>query len=348
VKTLSALASLLALAAGGLVLVAWRGDPAALPRNLLVGANLLVVAVLVGANARWLHRARAARRHQALALEDTSRELEALAHAVAHELRAPLRQMITRADSLHEATGGQLEGPARRDLAVLREAGDDMDQLIGDLLAFSHAARAPLREERVSMAHLVTETVHRLERETQDRRLLWRLPPLPDVVGDATLLRQVLANLLGNALKFTRDRNPAEIEVGCAGREADRVIFFVRDNGTGFEPQLAHRLFGVFQRLHRPGEFGGTGIGLALVRRIIARHGGRTWAEGAVNRGATVYFTLAPATGTAPAPEIEASATPQAGEREPDPVPHRTPLGLPDRRSAYPATHYDDPGAGPA
>jgi len=127
---------------------------------------------------------------------------------------------------------------------------------------------------------------------TTGRNIVWQTAPLPPVVGDPSLLKQVLTNLIGNAVKYSRRRDPGRIEIGCAGEEDGRIILFVRDNGAGFDMQYAHKLFGVFQRLHRAEEFEGTGIGLASVRRIVARHGGRVWAEGAVNQGATFYFTL--------------------------------------------------------
>ena len=127
---------------------------------------------------------------------------------------------------------------------------------------------------------------------TTGRNIIWQMAPLPVVLGDPSLLKQVLANLIGNAVKYSRMRDPARIEIGCAGEEDGRIILFVRDNGAGFDMQYAHKLFGVFQRLHRAEEFEGTGIGLATVRRIVTRHGGRVWAEGAVDKGATVYFTL--------------------------------------------------------
>jgi light-regulated signal transduction histidine kinase (bacteriophytochrome) len=126
----------------------------------------------------------------------------------------------------------------------------------------------------------------------RDRQIVWQIAPLPSVVGDRAMIKQVLANLIGNAVKYTQMRVPARIEIGCAGEEDGRMIVFVRDNGAGFDPQYAHKLFGVFQRLHRAEEFDGSGIGLATVKRITIRHGGRVWAEGAVDQGATFYFTL--------------------------------------------------------
>jgi light-regulated signal transduction histidine kinase (bacteriophytochrome) len=152
----------------------------------------------------------------------------------------------------------------------------------------------------VNLDSLVQDTLRDLELATQERNIVWKIPPLPAVQADPAMLKQALANLLGNALKFTGPRNPAEIEIGCDGMEGERVIIFVRDNGVGFDPQYAHKLFGVFQRLHRADEFEGTGIGLANVRRTIARQGGRVWAEGGVDRGATFYFTLKPSSTTGP------------------------------------------------
>jgi light-regulated signal transduction histidine kinase (bacteriophytochrome) len=152
--------------------------------------------------------------------------------------------------------------------------------------------RAEMSEANVNLDNLVQETLRDLETTTRGRNIVWKIPPLPDVQADRAILKLALTNLLGNAVKFTRTRDPAQIEIGSAGTEEGRVILFVRDNGVGFDPQYAHNLFGVFQRLHRADEFEGTGIGLANVRRIIARHGGRTWAEGRLNEGATFYFTL--------------------------------------------------------
>jgi light-regulated signal transduction histidine kinase (bacteriophytochrome) len=152
--------------------------------------------------------------------------------------------------------------------------------------------RIAMQEEHVALDDLLKESMRALELVTHGRRITWKLASLPTVVGDSAMLRQVLSNLLGNAVKYTRQRDPAEIEIGCSGDEDDRAIVFVRDNGAGFDMQYADKLFGVFQRLHRADEFEGTGIGLATVRRVVSRHGGRVWAEGAVGRGATFYFTM--------------------------------------------------------
>jgi len=138
----------------------------------------------------------------------------------------------------------------------------------------------------------VGEVVRTLQLATSDRDITWRLSPLPTVVGDVSMLRQVLANLVDNAVKYSKKRERAVIEIGLAGDEGDRAVIFVRDNGAGFNMRYYDKLFGVFHRLHSPDDFEGTGVGLATVRRIIDRHGGRTWAEGAVDEGATFYFTL--------------------------------------------------------
>jgi light-regulated signal transduction histidine kinase (bacteriophytochrome) len=197
---------------------------------------------------------------------------------------------------LDRATEGQLSEKARRYLKTITDASVEMGQLIDDLLAFSRMGRVEMQETRVSLDVLVRDTVLGLEMATNGRNITWKIRPLPQVLGDPATLKQVLANLVGNAVKYSRQRDPAEIEIGCDGEEDGRAIFFVRDNGAGFDMKYAQKLFGVFQRLHRAEDFEGTGIGLATVRRIIGRHGGRTWAEGALNEGASFYFTLQPAT----------------------------------------------------
>jgi light-regulated signal transduction histidine kinase (bacteriophytochrome) len=185
-------------------------------------------------------------------------------------------------------------------LKTIAAASRAMGQLIDDLLAFSRMGRTEMQQTTVDLAALLKEAQRNLESAAPDRNIRWNEAPLPKVRGDPAMLRQVFANLLGNAVKYSRQRDPAEIEVGCAGEEEGRIVLFVRDNGAGFDMKYAGKLFGVFQRLHRTEEFEGTGIGLANVRRIINRHGGRTWAEGAVGKGATFYFTLAPAPAVQP------------------------------------------------
>jgi PAS domain S-box-containing protein len=239
-----------------------------------------------------------------LQLQAANTELEAFSYSVSHDLRAPLRHIQGYVEMLTHEAQAHLSDTARRYLKTITEAAREMGQLIDDLLAFSRMGRAEMQETTVDLAALIQEIRQQLERSTPGRNLRWNIAPLPKVQGDPAMLRQVLANLLDNAVKYTRPRNPAEIAIGCAGEEEGRVIFFVRDNGTGFDMQYAGKLFGVFQRLHRADEFEGTGIGLATVRRTIARHGGRTWAEARLDAGATFYFTLAPApAGPSPTPD---------------------------------------------
>ena len=187
---------------------------------------------------------------------------------------------------------------ARRHLQTIADASAEMGTLIDDLLAYSRMGQVELRESPVSLDDLVQTTVRGLEMTIAGRNIEWVVAPLPEVLADATTLKQVFVNLIGNAIKYSRTRDPARIEIGTAGEEDGRIVLFVRDNGAGFDMQYVHKLFGVFQRLHSSKDFEGTGIGLAIVRQIINRHGGRVWAEGAVDQGATFYFTLRPATKT--------------------------------------------------
>jgi PAS domain S-box-containing protein len=221
-----------------------------------------------------------------------NQELEAFSYSVSHDLRAPLRHIHGYVEMLQRATDGQLSDKAMHYLKTITDASEEMGQLIDDLLAFSRVGRAEIRGTSVQPGELVQDVIRSLEMAIKDRPIVWQIASLPTVVGDVSLLKQVLTNLIDNAVKYTRTCDRATIEIGCAGEEAGRVVLFVRDNGVGFDMQYAHKLFGVFQRLHRPEEFEGTGIGLATVRRIVARHGGRVWAEGAIDKGATFYFTL--------------------------------------------------------
>ena len=227
-------------------------------------------------------------------VEAANKELESLSYSVSHDLRAPLRHIQGYAEMLGEDAESTLSPEARRYLDVIAGAGREMGELIDDLLSFLRMSRAEMRETQVDLGALVQNGIGDLEVSTRGRNIVWKVSPLPAATGDRAMLKQVFANLLGNAVKYTRPKAPAAIEIGCAGEEDGRVVLFVRDNGVGFDMQYANKLFGVFQRLHRADEYEGTGIGLANVRRIIARHGGRVWAEAAPDQGATFYFTLRP------------------------------------------------------
>jgi len=202
-----------------------------------------------------------------------------------------LRHIDGFAGLLQEDASSTLSDAGRLYLATISDAAKRMSALIDDLLGFARMARADLRHARVDMSALVAEVLPEISRDAQGRNVAWAIEPLPEVWGDRALLKQVWANLLGNALKYTRHSDKAEIQVGCQPR-AGELEFHVRDNGVGFDMRYASKLFGVFQRLHPEDQFEGTGVGLANVRRIITRHGGRTWAEGAVDRGAAFYFSL--------------------------------------------------------
>ena len=227
---------------------------------------------------------------QTTKLEAANKELETFAYSVSHDLRAPLRHIDGFIDLLREETP-LLEEGAKRYLNVIAESSKQMGLLIDNLLAFSRMARSDMNEEWVETTALAERAREELAPECQGREIEWQIDPLPRVHADRALLKQVFMNLLGNAIKYSRKRDKAIIHVGCTERDRD-YEFFVEDNGAGFDMQYIDKLFGVFQRLHFKEEFEGTGIGLANVRRIVTRHGGRTWAEGKLDAGATFYFTL--------------------------------------------------------
>jgi signal transduction histidine kinase len=225
-------------------------------------------------------------------LEESNRELEAFSYSVSHDLRAPLRHIEGFTEFLVKAGVAEKDEKSKRHLTLITEAARRMGILIDNLLTFSRLGRAALTVTPVDLAGVVEDARHDLQVETDGRNINWQVDALPRVYGDAALLRLVLVNLLANALKYTRGRTQAKIHIGCQNDQPETATIFVRDNGVGFDMQYADKLFGVFQRLHHADEFEGTGIGLANVRRIITRHGGRTWAEGALDEGATFYFSL--------------------------------------------------------
>lgn len=228
----------------------------------------------------------------------SNKELEAFAYSVSHDLRAPLRAIDGFSRILLEEHAPELPEEGQRYLNIVRNSALQMGELIDDLLSFSRLNRQPLNKQPVDMGALVRRTLDDLAREQEGRQIEIAISELPPCEADAALMRQALINLLSNALKYTRYRVPARIEVGAMPQDGltvrEATVYFVRDNGAGFDMRYGDKLFGVFQRLHRAEEYEGTGVGLALVHRIITRHGGRVWAEAAVDRGATFYFTLEP------------------------------------------------------
>lgn len=224
-------------------------------------------------------------------LEEANRELEAFSYSVSHDLRSPLRSMAGFSEAVFEDFGPQLPEEGRRYLRVIREGAQRMGELIDDLLAFSRLSRTPLTKREVDPEQIVRGVLEELNWQRQGRNIDLRIAAMPVCQGDPALLKLVWTNLLTNALKFTRQRDPAVVELGSSAEAGERV-YYVRDNGAGFDMRYASKLFGVFQRLHRVEDYEGTGVGLAIVHRIVHRHGGRTWAEAQVDRGATFYFTV--------------------------------------------------------
>jgi K+-sensing histidine kinase KdpD len=230
--------------------------------------------------------------NRAAELESSNKELESFAYSVSHDLRAPLRHVVGFSELLQKQAASLLDDKSKRYIKTILDSAKKMGKLIDDLLSFSRIGRAETKRSLVNLEQLVKDVVSEIEQETRGREIAWKFDALPVCYGDRSMLMLVLVNLVSNAVKFTRMRTRAEIEIGCADGDNDDLEVFVRDNGAGFDMQYANKLFGVFQRLHRADEFEGTGIGLATVQRIIHRHGGKVRAEGAVDQGATFYFSL--------------------------------------------------------
>jgi PAS domain S-box-containing protein len=224
-------------------------------------------------------------------LEAANKELEAFSYSVSHDLRAPLRSIDGFSQALLEDYIDELDDEGKRFLSIIRGNTQKMGQLIDDLLVFSRLGRQEIRVSDIDMGKLAKAVSEELKLAVTERKLKFTINALNPAQGDQAMIRQVLINLLSNAIKFTRPKKSATIDVG-GGREGNENIYYVKDNGVGFDMQYVNKLFGVFQRVHSTEEFEGTGVGLAIVQRIIHRHGGRVWAEGKVGEGATFYFSL--------------------------------------------------------
>jgi PAS domain S-box-containing protein len=225
-------------------------------------------------------------------LETANKELEAFSYSVSHDLRSPLQHVTGFAELLNKRAAASLDDKNKHYLKVITDSTIRMGRLIDDLLAFSRMGRADMLKRKTNLDSLVNEILKDFQADSRSKNIDWKVGQLPEVYGDSAMLRQVFVNLISNAFKFTKMRTDAVIEIGSACGEKGEVCIFVKDNGAGFDMKYIDKLFGIFQRLHRTEEYEGTGIGLANVRRIIHRHGGRVWAEGKVGEGATFYFTV--------------------------------------------------------
>jgi PAS domain S-box-containing protein len=230
-------------------------------------------------------------RERTAQLEAANQELEAFSYSVSHDLRAPLRAVDGFSRIVMEDYGPLLPPEGQRYLKNIGVGAQQMGTLIDDLLTFSRLSRLPLIQREVGVDRLVQDALKELAGQWEGRAVQITVGDLPPCLGDPALLKQVWINLISNALKYSRKRDPAIVEISCA-RQNDENVYCIRDNGAGFDMRYADKLFGVFQRLHRAEDYEGTGVGLAIVQRVIHRHGGRVWAEAAVDRGATFYFTL--------------------------------------------------------
>jgi PAS domain S-box-containing protein len=254
-------------------------------------------------------------------LQNANEKLKTFSHSVSHDLREPLRHVMGFVNLMQQDAGSSLSEANLHHLASISKATKRMHNLILDLLAFSQIEQSAVHKTEVNLDELVRETVAEFQADTATRNIVWQIRPLPAVQADGSLLRMALVNLIANAVKFTANRAEATIQIGCAPCRAGETVIFIRDNGAGFDQKYAGKLFGAFQRLHNRDLFEGTGIGLAIVRRIIEGHGGRTWAEGVVDAGATFYFSLPnevpEATNAAPAPIVSSPSTVVISPNEP-------------------------------
>lgn len=249
----------------------------------------------ITARKRWEEEIQALNQELAkrsMALETSNKDLEAFAYTVSHDLRAPLRHMAGFTELLRKNVAASLNEKSQRYLAIILEVAARMGNLIDDLLRYSRISRTETKKSKVDLNQLVREVVAEVREDVKERNIVWKIDSLPTCYGDRAMLRIALVNLISNAVKFTRPRQQAEIEIGSTNQDSGDPLLFVRDNGVGFNMKYSNKLFGVFQRLHPKNTFEGTGIGLATVQRIVSGHGGRIWADSEVDRGTTFYFSI--------------------------------------------------------
>jgi len=275
------------------------GDPASGIANTLISIGTIVLTALLMVKDKTRETLRQELAKRATELEAANKELESFAYSVSHDLRAPLRHVVGYAELLQKHCTAAIDAKGQRYVRTIQESARRMGNLIDDLLSFSRVGRAETRTSKVNLEQIVREAVSELGQETAGRQITWKIGALPSCDGDRSMLKLVLQNLIGNAVKFTRTRERAEIEIGSIDGKKEEVVVFVRDNGVGFDMRYADKLFGVFQRLHLAEDFEGTGIGLATVQRIVNRHGGNVRAESELDHGATFYFSLPRSKGAA-------------------------------------------------
>jgi two-component system sensor kinase len=260
---------------------------------LLLLLIVLMVALLTERveKVRTLNKLNDELQREAIKLEDANQELEAFAYSVSHDLRVPLRAIDGFSRIVIEDYENELDEEGVRLLNIIRENTKKMGQLIDDILLLSRAGRQEMNMSELDMKSLAENVYREFNQDTENRNIKYVVGDLPRVVADRSLMTQVLTNLVGNAIKFTGKTQNPQIEVGFKEDE-DNYIYYVKDNGEGFNMKYYDKLFGLFQRLHSQDEFEGTGVGLSIVQRIISRHSGRVWGEGEVGVGATIYFSL--------------------------------------------------------
>ncbi len=258
---------------------------------------LIVVVVLVAILAERIEKIRKLNelnqklKIQTDKLEDANQELEAFAYSVSHDLRVPLRAIDGFSRILVEDYEDKLDEEGIRLLNIVRDNTAKMGHLIDDILLLSRASRQEMKLNELDMTALANSVYQEFQTDVEGRDIQFTVGDLPHAYGDRAMMGQVFQNLIGNAIKFTRNRNPAIIEVGGEVKDKE-LVYYVKDNGAGFDMKYINKLFGLFQRLHSPEEFEGTGVGLSIVQRVIRRHGGRVWGEGSVDGGATIFFAL--------------------------------------------------------